>query len=202
LIGTVSNPENYLEILSKDLNPNEKDQCKIIISEYLNDSSKNKKINAKNANQLFFIIDYLIQFINNKERVYKEKMGNLLEDNKELIKIIEDNKIKFELLEKMFTDNLDVSEKIKNLNMNFEYESVLKTRNFKYRKDNQETEENIYMKEKVSKEDNKLSDRASESVSNNLREEKKIDPSHKIEIKEDSIGNTIIYKKSLPHKKV
>ena len=33
-----------------------------------------KKINAKNANQLFYIIDFLIEYINNKESSYKNKM--------------------------------------------------------------------------------------------------------------------------------
>jgi hypothetical protein len=64
-----------MEILETDLNPYQKDECKILISEYLNDSQTNKKLNAKNANQLMYIIDFLIEYINNKERVYKEKVN-------------------------------------------------------------------------------------------------------------------------------
>ena len=65
---------NFLPFLNEELTQYEKDECKILISEYLNDSTKNKKILAKNANQLFHIIDFLIEYINNKEKIYKEKV--------------------------------------------------------------------------------------------------------------------------------
>ncbi len=58
----------------KELNQYEKDECKILISEYLNDSSNEKKINAKSTSQLYYIIDFLIEYINNKEKHYKEKV--------------------------------------------------------------------------------------------------------------------------------
>lgn len=57
-----------------DLNPYQKDECKILISDYLNDTSPDKKLKAKNSNQLLYIIDFLIEYINNKERMYKEKV--------------------------------------------------------------------------------------------------------------------------------
>ncbi len=86
--------KNYLEILNKELTDFEKDECKILISDYLNDESENKKINASNANQLFFIIDFLIDYIKNKEKKYKKEMTELLQENKELIKLakVEDEK--------------------------------------------------------------------------------------------------------------
>ena len=40
--------KNILPHLNNELTQYEKDECKILISEYLNDSSKNKKLNAKN----------------------------------------------------------------------------------------------------------------------------------------------------------
>ncbi len=61
-------------VAKKELNQYEKDECKILISEYLNDLSKDKKLNAKNNSQLFYIIDFLIEYINNKEKFYKEKV--------------------------------------------------------------------------------------------------------------------------------
>ena len=42
----------------------------------MNNNDKNKRINAKNANQLFFIIDFLIEYINNKEKIYKDKTSD------------------------------------------------------------------------------------------------------------------------------
>ena len=44
----------------------EKDECKIIISDYLNERHEGKQIQAKNVNQLYFIIDFLIDYINNR----------------------------------------------------------------------------------------------------------------------------------------
>jgi hypothetical protein len=194
----VSNSQNVLEILNKDLNPNEKDECKIIISDYLNNPSKNKKLEAKNANQLFFIVDYLIQYINNKERVFKEKIGNLNHDNKEIIKILEVNKNKFELLEESFKNNLDIKEKLKNLKINFEYDSGLRISKAKYISGNLLTEENIRKKEEINLNDNKFSERASDAASNSYIEEKKKDQNNRIE---NNLSNQIIYKKSFPKNK-
>lgn len=194
----VYNQQNVLEIMNKDLNPNEKDECKIIISNYLNDPSKNKKLEAKNANQLFFIIDYLIQYINNKERVFKEKIGNLNHDNKELIKILEVNKNKIELLEESFKDNLDIKDKLKDLKINFEYESGLRISKSKYIKSNLVTDENICKKEEINLDDNKFSERASDAASNSYFEEKKKDQNNQIE---NNLGNQIIYKKTFPKNK-
>ena len=65
--------KKFLEVCERDLDPFEKEECKIIISEYLN-SNKEKKMNVKNANQLYYIIDFLIEYINNKEKIFKEKI--------------------------------------------------------------------------------------------------------------------------------
>jgi len=62
-------------LTKKELTQYEKDECKILISEYLNDPSKHKQIKAKTTFQLFFIIDFLIEYINNKEKLYKEKVN-------------------------------------------------------------------------------------------------------------------------------
>ena len=85
-----------LPILDSELSEYEKDECKILISDYLNDKNENKKINAKNANQLFYIIDFLIEYINNKESSYKNKMTEMINENNELLKIAkaEDEKYK------------------------------------------------------------------------------------------------------------
>lgn len=66
--------DNFDGLAKKELNQYEKDECKILISEYLNDLSKDKKLNTKNSSQLFYIIDFLIEYINNKEKFYKEKV--------------------------------------------------------------------------------------------------------------------------------
>lgn len=77
--------KNLIEDNDKDLTPYEKDECKIIISDYLNNTSKNKKLNTKSTNQMVYIIDFLIEYINNKERVLKEKMSDLVTENNELL---------------------------------------------------------------------------------------------------------------------
>ena len=78
-----------------ELNDFEKDECKIIISDYLNDNRKDKIIQATNTNQLYYIIDFLIEYINNKEKTYKNKMENVLKENNELIKIAREGEEKF-----------------------------------------------------------------------------------------------------------
>ena len=97
------NKENYdkniqntksLPILDGELSEFEKDECKILISDYLNDKNEGKKIKAKNVNQLFYIIDFLIEYINNKETSYKNKMTEMINENNELLKLakIDDEK--------------------------------------------------------------------------------------------------------------
>ena len=53
-----------LPYVEEELTEFEKDECKILISDYLNMKNKEKKIKAKNVNQLFYIIDFLIDYIN------------------------------------------------------------------------------------------------------------------------------------------
>ena len=97
------NKENYdkniqntksLPIYDGELSEFEKDECKILISDYLNDKNEGKKIKAKNVNQLFYIIDFLIEYINNKETSYKNKMTEMINENNELLKLakIDDEK--------------------------------------------------------------------------------------------------------------
>ena len=83
-----------LPILDGELSEFEKDECKILISDYLNDKNEGKKIKAKNVNQLFYIIDFLIEYINNKETSYKNKMTEMINENNELLKLakIDDEK--------------------------------------------------------------------------------------------------------------
>ena len=92
----IENNKKNLPILDGELSEFEKDECKILISDYLNDKNEGKKINAKNANQLFYIIDFLIEYINNKESSYKTKMTEMINENNELLKLAkaEDEKYK------------------------------------------------------------------------------------------------------------
>jgi hypothetical protein len=188
---SMDNSKKYLEILERELNPDEKDECKILISEYLNDSSKIKKIDARNVNQLFFIIDYLLEFINNKERVYKEKMSYLVEDNSEFIRILKENEYKMRQLENMFNNDSNNLERIKNLNIKFDYKSVLSSGTANFNKTSIQTEENTRIKNKEKK---ILDIRISET------EDKKIDKTQKIDNKEEKY-NPLVYKKSFPTKK-
>ncbi len=74
--------KQFLEILAIDeLSSNEKNECKILISDYLNNPDLNKRFPAKNVNQLQYVVDFLIDYINNKERIYREKMGESLQGN-------------------------------------------------------------------------------------------------------------------------
>ena len=97
--------KNYLEILNKELTDFEKDECKILISDYLNDESENKKIHASNANQLFFIIDFLIDYIKNKEKKYKKEMTEVLQENKELIKLAKTEDEKYKKINEVIKQN-------------------------------------------------------------------------------------------------
>ena len=97
--------KNYLKILIKELTDFEKDECKILISDYLNDESENKKIHASNANQLFFIIDFLIDYIKNKEKKYKKEMTEVLQENKELIKLAKTEDEKYKKINEVIKQN-------------------------------------------------------------------------------------------------
>ena len=95
--NSTSNDINCSNEIGKkeELSDFEKDECKIIISDYLNERHEGKQIQAKNVNQLYFIIDFLIDYINNKEKTYKEKMNDVLNENKELIQIANEEDEKF-----------------------------------------------------------------------------------------------------------
>jgi kinesin family protein 6/9 len=84
--------------MKRELTDFEKDECKIIISEYLNDNSHEKTIQCTNANQLYYIIDFLIEYINTKEKTYKEKMMHVLQENKELIQIASEDEDKMKMI--------------------------------------------------------------------------------------------------------
>ena len=83
----ITGDKKCLPVLDGELSEFEKDECKILISDYLNDKNEGKKIRAKNANQLFYIIDFLIDYINNKENNYKIKMTEMINENNELLKL-------------------------------------------------------------------------------------------------------------------
>ena len=120
-----------LPYLNKELSEFEKDECKILISDYLNEKNKGKKIKATNVNQLLYIIDFLIEYINNKEKSYKEKMTELLKENDELIRMakIEEEKYKKinniinkNNLGKFFVEEFNIKEK--NFNFNSSYDKM------------------------------------------------------------------------------
>jgi hypothetical protein len=109
-----------------ELSPHEKDECKILISDYLNNPDLNKIFPAKNVNQLQYVVDFLIDYINNKERIYREKMGESLQGNILKIKSSESEEEKIQ-------ENLVESESPKQLLGN---ESSIKNQlNEKYRKE-------------------------------------------------------------------
>ena len=127
----------YLPYLNQELSEFEKDECKILISDYLNEKNKGKKIKATNVNQLLYIIDFLIEYINNKEKSYKEKMTELLKENDELIRMakIEEEKYKKinniinkNNLGEFFVEEFNIKEK--NFNFNTSYDKMsIKTDN-------------------------------------------------------------------------
>jgi hypothetical protein len=109
-----------------ELSPHEKDECKILISDYLNNPDLNKRFPAKNVNQLQYVVDFLIDYINNKERIYREKMGESLQGNILKIKSSESEEQKIQ-------ENLVESESPKQL---LGKESSIKNQlNEKYRKE-------------------------------------------------------------------
>ena len=120
-----------LPYLNQELSEFEKDECKILISDYLNEKNKGKKIKATNVNQLLYIIDFLIEYINNKEKSYKEKMTELLKENDELIRMakIEEEKYKKinniinkNNLGEFFVEEFNIKEK--NFNFNSSYDKM------------------------------------------------------------------------------
>jgi len=68
-----------LEVLNRDLNEQEKDKCKLIIADYLNNNKKS--LYTSNANQLYYIIDFLIDYVKSRERIYKEKLIEISNEN-------------------------------------------------------------------------------------------------------------------------
>lgn len=106
-----------IEEVQNDLTQVEKDECKIIISEYLNNQSKDKKLKVKTANQLYYIIDFLIEYINNKERVYKEKMTDITHETKDLYNIKDDNDLKIKKMQAIIEKN-NLEEYFKDINLN------------------------------------------------------------------------------------
>ena len=92
----INESNKNLPYTDEKLSEFEKDECKILISDYLNEKGKEKKIKAKNVNQLFYIIDFLIEYINKKEKSFKERMTEIIKENEELIRMakIEDEKYK------------------------------------------------------------------------------------------------------------
>jgi len=94
-----------LPILDGELSEFEKDECKILISDYLNDKNEGKKIKAKNVNQLFYIIDFLIEYINNKETSYKNKMTEMINENNELLKLAKIDDEKYRKINEIINKN-------------------------------------------------------------------------------------------------
>ena len=47
-------------------------------------------IKAKNLNQLYYIIEFMISHVKSKEKAYKEKLSEIKEENKSLRQIVED----------------------------------------------------------------------------------------------------------------
>ena len=126
-----------LPILDGKLSEFEKDECKILISDYLNDKNEIKKINAKNANQLFYIIDFLIEYINNKETNYKNKMTEMINENNELLKLAKAEEEKYRKINEIINKNnlgkyfIETFGKEKNNNnfSNFDDKISIKTEN-------------------------------------------------------------------------
>ena len=126
-----------LPILDGNLSEFEKDECKILISDYLNDKNEIKKINAKNANQLFYIIDFLIEYINNKETNYKNKMTEMINENNELLKLAKAEEEKYRKINEIINKNnlgkyfIETFGKEKNNNnfSNFDDKISIKTEN-------------------------------------------------------------------------
>ena len=128
-----------MEILPiEELSPYEKDECKILISDYLNNSDGGKILQAKNVNQLNYIIDFLIEYINNKERIFKEKMGmsfikkNKTQENEEdgevADGIYEINKSIHEQLNEVYGKDDNETQKFQNNKMYEMYEKNEKNR--------------------------------------------------------------------------
>ena len=178
-------------MINKELDQEEKNECKIIISEYLNNSMKSKKIEAKNANQLFYIIDYLIEFINKKERVYKEKIGCLAQDYGKLVKTIIENKSEVDNLKTMFQHDKEVIEKLKNLKFEIDDE-VGSNKNYIITKMPKVDKEENYVSNSKRSEENNFRDKR---VEDNIYQADKFCENKEINSKQ------IIYKKSFPTNK-
>jgi kinesin family protein 6/9 len=99
-----SNDKNCLVLNPNPLNDYEKDECKILISEYLNNNKK-EPIKAKNVNQLYYIIDFLIEYIDKKETKYNSKMKEIVEEKKKLKIIEEKENEKFKKINEIIKKN-------------------------------------------------------------------------------------------------
>lgn len=75
--GNTSNISNNIVSQYKNLSSTEEDECKMIINDYI--IQKTKNLNVKNTNQLFFIINYLIDYIKSKEKLFKDKLKSFEE---------------------------------------------------------------------------------------------------------------------------
>ena len=99
-----NNDKNCLVLNPNPLNDYEKDECKILISEYLNNNKK-EPIKAKNVNQLYYIIDFLIEYIDKKETKYNSKMKEIIEEKKKLKIIEEKENEKFKKINEIIKKN-------------------------------------------------------------------------------------------------
>ena len=81
------------------------DECKVIINDYINDNSEGKKLKAKNSKQLFYIIDFLLDYINNRENIFKEKINEIDQQKKELIESNEEMENKLKFIENVIENN-------------------------------------------------------------------------------------------------
>jgi hypothetical protein len=88
----------------------EKDECKIIINDYLMNGDTAKKLNVKNVKQLYYIVDFLLEYILTKEKSFKDKIQDVTNQSlldyeekfKNMTSIIEKNN-----LSHLFKDILD-----------------------------------------------------------------------------------------------
>ena len=92
----------------------DKDECKILISEYLSSNTKtsNERIKVKNASQLFYIIDFLIEYISSKEKVFKDKMNDTMQENKELSEINSEHEATIKKLQELIENSPILKEKL------------------------------------------------------------------------------------------
>ena len=81
------------------------DECKVIINDYINDNNEGKKLKARNSKQLFYIIDFLLDYINNRENIFKDKTNELNEEKKDLIVCNDELEQKIKYIENIIENN-------------------------------------------------------------------------------------------------